>query len=504
MVGSGDTLETVLGSGNNVLLKISMNLDILKAPLDKEQAEVPVRLFLTDFMSCQTDHPSVDFTIKVDCESTPLKCIFPDKPQSFDSYGQFTDWLNQGYFKNDIGITYDFHVDVQQLAPSLSQHLFSLPPNGYHFVGMHVVNNSKIIPDDYSPKVSYVSQRGNVNTTTAILGCNLYLNKKTYPINDHHQAFAHPRIEKKVFKKDYTKKFYHKNWLAQSQITVKATYQEFPNNLINGWPNAPSKTYSLLRQKPGDLKEICHIACSDGFTGESVDISDGKIFLIDVEDNAENASGFESIVTDEEGKLFIIRYLYSDIPKEKTRLESLEEEAERNSIEFELRREKLKVEKEKASESAFVAVVERLAAENRVSKKAKIDGFIKELFQVLGVSESSKEADLVLKKYEGKSSKKMSFIEKECRELILLVPMNLAKLREDHAHVSKLFPNIDISGIGCGHYHINHYGKLTNLEHKNAFHEVCEYRDLVENQMARHLKLTGRPHPCWEEFRKMR
>jgi hypothetical protein len=323
------SLEAILGSGNDILLKISMDLTSLKEPVEQECLEVPVQLFLTDFGSSPTSDTPVRLSINVDCEWTPLACVLPKKPASFDSYGQFTDWLNQGYFTNENRIAYDFDVDVQQLAPSLAQHLYAVAPGGYHFTGTYATHNERIIPDNCVPNIAYLSQRGSTNTTTVTLGGALYLNKKAYPVVECRQIFPHPMIEQKVFKRDQTKKFYHQRWLAQSQITAKATYEEFPGNRIKDWPQAPCQNYSVLRQKPGDIKEISHIACLDGINGEAVDISDDRIFLMNDEGFTEKSPEFlESIVADEKGKLFIMRYLYST-PKEESNLESLEEEAER-------------------------------------------------------------------------------------------------------------------------------------------------------------------------------
>jgi hypothetical protein len=157
--GSGNTLRKSLGMGDDIYLEMSIDLDILKAPLDKEQVEVTARLFLIDSQRCQTSHPAVDIPVKFYCESTPLKCsLTQDKPESFVSYAQFTDWLNQGYFKNEISITYDFHVDVKKSAFSLAQHVGLIPsgltPDGYHFIGTHAIENSMIKPDRCEPQVT--------------------------------------------------------------------------------------------------------------------------------------------------------------------------------------------------------------------------------------------------------------------------------------------------------------------------------------------------------------
>ncbi len=305
--GADDTLEAPLGTGSNALLKISMDLKDLRKPTDQEHLEVPVRLFLTDFTSSPTNHPAVHLQVKVDCESTPLRCVLPDKPASFGSYAQFIHWLNQGYLINQVGITYDFHIDLQKLAPSLAQHLFFLPPEGYHFIGTHIVDNTKMIPDSCLPNAAYISQRGNLNITTATLGGVLYLNKKPYPIEAHQQIFPHQKIEEKVFLKDETKKFYHYQWIAQSEITAKVTYKEFPTEQINNWPQVPSGTYSVVQREPGDKEKIKHLACLDGSSGDEVNISNGRVFLIECAARKDEKA-IENIVKDADGKLYIIKY----------------------------------------------------------------------------------------------------------------------------------------------------------------------------------------------------
>jgi len=200
--GEDDTLEAVLGAGNNVLLKIGVSLKDLQPPIVKEQIEVPVRLFLTDLMLRPTSYPAINFAIKIDCDSTTLTCTLPNKPESFENYSQFVGWLNQGYFTNQINITYDFSVDIHQSAPYLAQHLFAVPSDGYHFVGTYVVHNDKIMPDGCVPNVAYSPQRGNTNSTIVTLGGNLYLNNCSYPIEGHQQIFPYPMIEEIIFKKD--------------------------------------------------------------------------------------------------------------------------------------------------------------------------------------------------------------------------------------------------------------------------------------------------------------
>jgi hypothetical protein len=314
-----DTLGAILGTGNNVLLKIGMSLKNFREFIGMEHMEVPARLFLTDFAFSPTSHPAIELNFKVDCESTKPTCVLPDKPQSFNSYAQFTDWLKEGYFNIQVSITYDFRVDVQKSAPSLAQHLFAFQPNGYRFIGTDTIHNIKIMPDDCSSKISYVSRRGNRNITTATLSGIFYLNKNPYPIEDHCQVFPHKIVEEKVFKKDDTKKFYNHQWIAHSEITAIVTYEEFPNNLIQYWPHSPSERYSLVQQEPKALKEeIKHLSCFDGSTGEEVDIiTTDRIFLIFSEEARKKQSiHHEAIIMDELGKYYITRYRNIKLEKE--------------------------------------------------------------------------------------------------------------------------------------------------------------------------------------------
>lgn len=308
--GAGDTLEAPLGTGSNALLKISMDLKDLRRCTEHERVDVPVRLFLTDFTSAPTNHPPFNFQVKVDCELTPLKCVLPDKLTSFDSHAQFTQWLEQGYFTNQVSITYDFQVDVQKSAPSLAQHLFFLPPNGYRFIGTHLIDNPKIIPDSCEPKISYISERGDINATTVTLGGILYLHKKSYSIEDHKQVFPHRMIEEKILKIDKTKKFYHHQWVALSEVIAKFSYEEFPNNKLSHWLSPPSEIYTIVRQEPRNKHQIEHLFCTSGSTGGNIDIkTSNTVFkVVCGEINGEGININEAIVKDSKKILYHMKY----------------------------------------------------------------------------------------------------------------------------------------------------------------------------------------------------
>ncbi|MCE3231158.1 MAG: hypothetical protein K0R52_1086 [Alphaproteobacteria bacterium] len=313
--GAGNTLESVLGTGNNVMLKMSMDLKDLETPLGIGQPELPVRLFLTDFMSSPTQHPPVNFRVKVRCESTQPTCTLPNKPMSFDSYDQFTDWLNQGYFTNQIKVTYDFHVDIQQSAPSLAQHLFFVPPGGYHFTGIYPLENATMKPTQCVPQAVWSSKRGDENTTTVTLGGIFYLNDRPYPVDAHSQAFPHPVVEEIIFKRDNTRQFYTHKWLARSEVTARVTYREFPDGQARNWPNAPCAIYSLLKDKPDGLEEINHLGCWDGSNGNEVDISGGRVFSVVCEaiNKPRGDNEFqESIIKDDARNLYTVRYQYTE------------------------------------------------------------------------------------------------------------------------------------------------------------------------------------------------
>jgi hypothetical protein len=72
-----------------------------------------------------------------------------------------------------------------------------------------------------------------------------------------------------------------------------------------------------LRQKPGDLEDIKHLACWDGATGESVDISDGRMLLINCQAIGEKDPGVLKVIAKgDDGKLYILRYLNSRAERE--------------------------------------------------------------------------------------------------------------------------------------------------------------------------------------------
>jgi hypothetical protein len=314
--GANDTLEAVLGTGHNVLLRLSMDVSSFKKPIDNSQLqkgklELPFRLYLTDFVGAPTAHPAVRLTATVDVESTLPTYTLPPKPSSFESYGQFTQWLRGAYFTNHVNMTYDFQVDVQNSAPSLAQLLFAVMP-GYRFIGTYAIDNAKVKPDKCVPQVTYVSKRGTENKTMATLSGTLYLADQAYPVESIEQVFPHPILDQVVFKKDETRRFYSHKWVARSEATAKVTYEEFPKRLIQNWPKVPTATYSILKKTPNDFEDIKHLDCWDGASGDEVDISDGRVFSMDCEAiNAleQNGKFTESIVKDDLGNLYTVHYV---------------------------------------------------------------------------------------------------------------------------------------------------------------------------------------------------
>jgi hypothetical protein len=323
---SDDTLEAVLATGNDTLLKLSMTLKNL-SPFDKGQVEVPARLFLTDFTSSPTSHSPIAIRAKVECDPTPPTLVLPPKPQSFDSYDQFVEWLKQGHLTNELRITYDFTVNPQSVASSLISHLYFVSES-YHFIGTHILPNAKILPDTAIPKASYLSQRGSTNKSTVTLSGTVYLDKTPYPIADHQQFFTHQMIGKKVLKHDRTKKFYCREWLSQGEQTVKATYQEFPTPHSEEWPEVPSSTYSVIQRRLVDKQNIGQLSCVDGSTGEEIDISDGRAFLFECK-GEEDGSYLEDIVKDKYDGLYIVKYQNLSLEEEKKKREDREEEERR-------------------------------------------------------------------------------------------------------------------------------------------------------------------------------
>jgi len=109
-------------------------------------------------------------------------------------------------------------------------------------------------------------------------------------------------------------------------------------NVISG-QKAPYGSYSLVQQKPGDLKEIYHLGCWDGASGADVDILDGKIFSIVCEAPHKEGSNFlESIVKDNTGKLYTLRYQCV----EKEKLKKIASKAQKEKEMALLQHEKMK------------------------------------------------------------------------------------------------------------------------------------------------------------------
>lgn len=302
-----DRLEATVGTGNNVLLKIDMDLKIFRRLVDEDHATVSGRLFLTDFNSSPTKHPDVRFEQKIACESTPPACVLANKPQSFNSYTEFTNWLNQAYFTNQVKLTYDFKVDVQALVPSLAQYLFFVPPDGYHFMGTYVVDNTKIIPDAASPQISYHSERGDINATTATLGGTIHLNKKNYAIDNFKQVFPHQKVERTILEEDKTSRFYHYQWLANSQTISRIAYTESSVYELKNWPNLPANEYSIIRKDWKNKENILHISCFVGSSGQEIDITDGKIFIFKKLIAQKNYIT-ENMLSDEGENLYVVKY----------------------------------------------------------------------------------------------------------------------------------------------------------------------------------------------------
>jgi len=313
---SDDTLEAVLATGNDALLKLRMSLKELE-PFDKGQVEVPAHLFLTDFTSAPTSHSPVAIRAKVDCDPIEPTLVLPSKPQSFDSYDHFVEWLQQGYLTNELRITYDFTINPHSVASSLLSDLYHVS-DAYHFIGTHILPNAKIVADTAIPKASYLSQRGSINKTTVTLSGTIYHDKKPYPIDDHQQFFPHTMIRERVLKLDRSKRFYCPEWMSQGEEIVMATYQEFPTSHFDKWPEVPSSTYSIAQRRIVDRQNLTHLACLDGSTGEEIDISEGKAFWFECEGEKEG-DYLVDIVKDKDDRLYIVKYL--DLALEEKRKE---------------------------------------------------------------------------------------------------------------------------------------------------------------------------------------
>jgi hypothetical protein len=248
-----------------------------------------------------------------------LKCILP-KQAEFDSYDQFVGWLNEGYLTNETTIHYDFHVKIDSSWDWVK--CFGDPlPESFHFFGAHEIVNPKIVPHKRVPQVTCSSERGNTNATTAKLGGKFYFNDYIHTIDEHEQIFPHLIVGDDFFKKDETRKVYSIGGIYQSEEIRMITYQEFPNDQMQNWPeqdrfyvmDRPSERYILPKRKLSDFEEIQHLACWNASTGDNVDISDGREFRRDLVEVATPEGGefLNSILYDGMGNEYTACYQYS-------------------------------------------------------------------------------------------------------------------------------------------------------------------------------------------------
>ena len=310
--GFNDTLEAILGVGKIYTLKISMDLSLFKKSIEKELIDVPICLSLQDLSRSSYEYDDqVNTKINVKCEWTPVKCVLLPKPlgfesyeHSFESYDQFAEWLNGGYFTNENILYYDFHIDINEIAPMFIPHLYAVPLKGYHFSGSHVCNNAVIKPDNNTCIIKYSSRRGEHLTIITLSGA-LFLGEKEYPIDDHTQTYSHSITKQNTFK-NKSKKFYNRNWIARCEETTKITYSEMEDDYDN-WPGSPCAEYVILKQSLGNLEKIQHVECWNSI-GENISLSDDRVFSI-VHERVEDpeCEWIESIVKDD-NTLYTVRY----------------------------------------------------------------------------------------------------------------------------------------------------------------------------------------------------
>ena len=329
--GFNDTLEAILGVGKIYTLKISIDLSLFKKSIEKELIDVPICLFLQDLSRSSYQYDDqVNTKINVKCEWTPVKCVLLPKPlgfesyeHSFESYDQFTEWLNRGYFTNENILYYDFHIDVNEIAPMFIPHLYAVPLKGYHFSGSHVCNNAVIKPDNNTCTIKYSSRRGEHLTIITLSG-SLFLGEKEYHIDDHTQMYSHSIIKQDTFK-NKSKKFYNRNWIARCEEITKITYSEMEDDDYDNWPDSPCAEYVILKQSPGNLEKIQHVECWNSI-GENISLSDDRVFSI-VHERVEDpeCECIESIVKDD-NTLYTVRY-YKNRDEESQSVDEEEEPA---------------------------------------------------------------------------------------------------------------------------------------------------------------------------------
>lgn len=306
-------LEAILGIDGDVALKISMDLNGLKPCLEQEQQNITAKLALTDSEVFLVDHISVSMDIPVTYDPLFITCHLQDTPSSFESYGEFVSRFKEACFSQEAQVTYDFQINIREKAPCFIGYLTHGLLRNYSFKGGYTIKSPSFRPNRYVPSISYLSQRGNTNATTAILGGVLSFKKRFYSVNSCQQTFPHQKIEETILDRSEKERFYSCQWIAQSKFSAKTAYREFPENQLDNWPNPPCEFYHLIHDRYDDLEHIRHMNCWDGDSGQTVDISDGRVFSISYEfvnKQTPNPQYIESIVRDSFGKRYIVHYRY--------------------------------------------------------------------------------------------------------------------------------------------------------------------------------------------------
>ena len=271
---TSNKLEAILGIDGDFALKISMNLNDLKPCLEKEQQDITAKLSLTDSDVFLIDHISIPISIPVTYDPLFITYHLQNTPSSFKSYEEFSGWLKGACISQEARVTYDFQINIREEASFFIECLTHELLRNYSFKGEHTIKSLPFQSDRYMPSVSYLSQRGNTNATTAILGGILSFKKRFHSVNNYQQIFLHQKIEETILDRGEKGKFYSYQWIAQSKSLVKTTYREFPESQIDNWPNPPCEFYHLINNQYGGLENIHHMNCWDGESGQTVDISD--------------------------------------------------------------------------------------------------------------------------------------------------------------------------------------------------------------------------------------
>jgi hypothetical protein len=319
----GDILRANLYAGDDLILKVNVDLEKGRQTyVGQEDMLFPSRIFWTDGENNPLENASEDFSVSCHCTSTQPQLVVPkEKPESFESFEDYSLWLNKAYFTNQVTITVDvtkfeiegsFYSNVTDKLPSDSPRIF-------HIKGSYVIDNTHIKPDQCLPTVNYLSNR-DLKVTTLTLGGSLVLDGNSYAVDGFQQLQPHEVVKEEELGFNNTRKIICSRWIASSTDFVAKQYQDFPPKLMNLWPNAPTGLYWVKLHRPYDLKQIKSFSC---YKNELM-LPDQyrRIFIADnVEETESEKNAYITLkVMDEDGEKYTISYVIDKRPKEENRI----------------------------------------------------------------------------------------------------------------------------------------------------------------------------------------